>query len=158
MGKLTLPFLTLILTSLTFCSYADELTPERQKELSKLVKKMPALSVSPSTTNQRLSDLTVKMSIDAIKEYPEVTDADVNQKSDEINLVVIVKEGTPVNTAKEMGDNFLRMLLSNSMGAENSPKKEIGSTKYSYIIGVYYPNEEQVALGAKSPASRSITW
>ncbi len=57
-----------------------------------------------------------------------------------------------------MGDNFLCMIMSNSMGAENSPSKEIGSTKYSYIIGVYYQNQKQVALGAKAPAARKITW
>ncbi|MGB0452474.1 MAG: hypothetical protein ACPGJV_02070 [Bacteriovoracaceae bacterium] len=50
----------------------------------------------------------VKMAIDGIKDYPEVVDAAVNHKSNEINLVVVVREGISTAKAKEMGDNFLR--------------------------------------------------
>lgn len=120
----------------------DNLTEESKKTESK----------------HRFPEPFVKLAIDTIKEYPEVKDAAVNQDEDQISLVLIVRRNTSKEKAKEMGDNFLRMLMANSMGIENSPSKEIGPTKFSYLIGVYYPDESQVALGAKTPAARKITW
>lgn len=117
-----------------------------------------SFSTFAENTKEKFPKPFVKIAVDGIKEYPEVMDAAVNQKSNEINLVVIVKKGTPKEKAKEMGDNFLRMLMANSMGIENSPKKEIGPTKFSYVIGIYDSGENQIAMGAKAPAARKITW
>lgn len=146
--------LMLLMTLSSNILKADEngLTTEQQKKLNALFPKKSKKS------KQRFPEPFVKIAVDGIKEYPEVVDAAVNQKSSDINLVVVVRQGTPKEKAKEMGDNFLRILMANSMGIENSPKKEIGPTKFSYLIGIYYPGEIQAALGAKAPASRAITW
>ncbi|MGB0452480.1 MAG: hypothetical protein ACPGJV_02110 [Bacteriovoracaceae bacterium] len=120
----------------------DNLTAPAKKEESKL----------------RFPKPFTKLAIVTIKDYPEVKDATINQDKEQISLVVIVRRSVGKEKAKEMGDNFLRLLMANSMGTENSPKKEIGPTKYSYLIGVYYPDDSEVALGAKAPAARRITW
>jgi len=98
------------------------------------------------------------IAIAGIKEYPEVVDADVAQDGNQISLVVIVKPRTSVAKGRERGEDFLRMIMSNSNGIENAPKKEIGVTRYNYIISVATPNQKDLALGGKAPGSLSITW
>ena len=34
----------------------------------------------------------------------------------------------------------------------------IGEGIYDYVVGVYYPNEKQLASGAKAKNARRITW
>lgn len=97
-----------------------------------------------------------QMAIDTIKEYKEVRDAAVSQDGDTLSLVVIVGYGTSKERAKEMGDNFVRLVK--TFSKDESPEKEIGEGIYDYIIGVYYPNEKELVLGAKSSIARNITW
>lgn len=108
----------------------------------------------------KIADINIKISTDGMKlDYPdEIRDAAVTQKDWELSLVLIVGAGMNEMRAKELGDNFLRQVMSNSGGIEKVPGKEIGPTKFSYLVGIYGPGEQQIALGAKAPASRSITW
>ena len=48
--------------------------------------------------------------------------------------------------------------MTKSLGPDRSPGKEIGRGTYDYLIGVYYPSERQVALGAKSRVAERISW
>ncbi len=36
--------------------------------------------------------------------------------------------------------------------------KEIGKGLYAYVVGVYYPDEKLVAMGAKVSFADHITW
>ena len=92
----------------------------------------------------------------SIKAYPEVRDAAVSQKGDQLSLVLVVRFATNTQRAKTLGENFVR--LTKSLGPDSSPGKEIGKGTYDYVIGVYYPNERQVALGAKARTAERISW
>jgi len=105
---------------------------------------------------EELSSEAENMAIESIKEYSEVTDAAITQKNNTLSLAVIVRYGTDKEKAKEMGDNFVRMVKSFSKDKE--PTKEIGNGIYDYIIGVYYPNHQEIVTGAKSSIGRFITW
>lgn len=97
-----------------------------------------------------------RMAIDMIKGYEEVTDAAISQENETLSLVVIVKYGTSKVQAREMGDNFVRLVK--TFTQDISPEKEIGEGIYDYIIGVYYPNQKEIATGAKSSIGGNITW
>lgn len=97
-----------------------------------------------------------QMAIDMIKGYKEVKDAAISQKGETLSLVVFVEYGTSKEQAREMGDNFVRLVK--SFTQDISPEKEIGEGIYDYIVGVYYPNQKEVVMGAKSSIARNITW
>ena len=41
---------------------------------------------------------------------------------------------------------------------DSPPGKTIGTGRYDYVIGVYYPNERALVKGAKSRVSNRISW
>ena len=84
------------------------------------------------------------VAIQVIKEYPEVRDAAISQEGKELSLVVVVDYSTSTTKAKNLGDNFVRLVK--TYGPEKSPGKEIGEGMFDYLIGVYYPNEKKVAM------------
>ena len=92
----------------------------------------------------------------SMKAYPEVRDAAVTQKGDQLSLVLVVRSATNTQRAKTLGENFVRM--TKNLGPDSPPGKEIGKGIYDYLIGVYYPNERQVVLGAKSRGAERISW
>ena len=56
-----------------------------------------------------------------------------------------------------MGDDFVR--LTKFFGSEEMPGgKHIGKGLYDYTVGIFNPDETEVATGAKVSFSRSISW
>ena len=41
---------------------------------------------------------------------------------------------------------------------DTPPGRTIGRGIYDYVVGVYYPNEERLVLGAKVAFSDRISW
>lgn len=115
-----------------------------------------AISCGPSTPPPELTDEQKNLAIQGIKEYPEVRDAAVYQEGKELSLIVIVDYATSEARAKDLGDSFVRMVK--TFGPEPAPGKEIGEGMFDYKIGVAYPNEEIVAVGAKVSFADHITW
>jgi len=103
-----------------------------------------------------ISNEAKSLAIEEIEAYPMVKDADFKQKGKDITLVLIVGYATSNQQAKEFGDNFVRLVK--SFSEDDPPKKDIGSGKYTYTVGVFYPNEKQVALGAKVSNATFISW
>ena len=95
------------------------------------------------------------LAIETIKNYPEVLDAAISRDGQDFRLALIVPPNTPQACAQELGDNFVRMVKSY---ADTPPQREIGPGEYDYTIGVYTPDERQIAVGAKVAFARSITW
>lgn len=96
------------------------------------------------------------LAISQIESYPEVLEAAIKQNDDDLSLVIIVIPGLSSERAKELGDNFARMVK--SFGPEEAPTKNIGRGLFNYLVGVYYPNEAKVVIGAKVKNRTSITW
>ena len=112
-----------------------------------------------TTTTPEATTLTseqINLAIQVIKGYPEVRDAAVSRDGKDLSLVLIVDYATSKTQAKNLGDNFVRLVK--TYGPEPSPGKEIGAGTFDYLIGVYYPNQEMVAMGAKVSFSDHITW
>ena len=85
-----------------------------------------------------------------------VRDAAMTQEGNRISLVLIVDYAIDPDYARQLGDNFVR--LAKTFTDDDSPGKAIGRGKYDYLIGIYYPNEKRIALGAKSRAADRISW
>lgn len=104
------------------------------------------------------------MAIEVIEEYPEVLDAAGGQDGTSLSLALIVRHGTSIERGKELGDNFVRLVK--SLGFTGTPTgeeppipgKRIGKGPFTYLIGVYYPDETQLALGAKVAGAENISW
>lgn len=87
-----------------------------------------------------------------------VNDASAQVKDDTIYLVLMVNAATNIETAKRLGDNFLRLTKSLCKDGE-APSKRIGKSNYNYQIGVFASgSESEIARGAKIDVSPVISW
>jgi hypothetical protein len=115
-----------------------------------------AITLVTATDAPQLTDEQKELAINGIKAYDEVRDAGISQDGEKLSLALFVNYATNEAAAKDLGDSFVRMVK--SFSSDTPPEKEIGPGIYSYLIGVYYPDQTQVALGAKCSSCRSITW
>ena len=102
----------------------------------------------------------MKLAIDTIKEYDLVSDAAIEKKENDFSLALIVNESTNSIRAKELGENFVRLLKSLIPSSiEPNSSKDIGSGNYNYLIGVYgNTTNNKICMGAKASSARKITW
>lgn len=105
----------------------------------------------------QISQYAIDESISIIKEYKQVKDAGITQKEDKLSLVVIMSYGTTVAYAKNIGDNFVRLIKSYNE-IEEGPHKEIGEGVFEYAIFVVDPNEKDIASGIKLASQKDIIW
>ena len=108
---------------------------------------------------QKIAD-AMKLAIDTIKEYDLVSDAAIEKKENDFSLALIVNESTNSIRAKELGENFVRLLKSLIPSSiEPNSSKDIGSGNYNYLIGVYgNTTNNKICMGAKASSARKITW
>ena len=111
---------------------------------------------STPTPTLQVSEEVQQMAVDTIGQYDLVREAAIKQEGTDLSLVITVDYATNEEYAKELGDNFVRLVKSFSQ--DESPGQTIGSGIFGYLVGVYYPNGEQVALGAKVRSADRITW
>ncbi len=104
----------------------------------------------------RITKETKGMAINVIKNYPLVVDVAIKQKGRDISLVLIVDRAVSKQKAKELGDNFVRLVK--SFSKDKIPGKKIGRGIYNYLVGVYYPDEVKLVIGAKVYTAEQITW
>jgi hypothetical protein len=97
-----------------------------------------------------------QLATDAISGYPEVLDVDLRQDGLDLNLVLVVNASTSESRARELGDNFVRLVK--TFSSDSPPDREIGRGSFSYLVGVYTPTQTQIALGAKSRNATRVTW
>ena len=138
---------------------ATQLTPTRAATFEKISTPTTQRYKGSTQASTRPSALTASVkssAISSIMGYPEVMDAAITQRGDQLSLVLIVFSGTSSQRAKALGDNFVRVVK--SLSPDASPGRDIGKGIYDYVIGVYYPNEKSVAQGAKSRTSSRISW
>ena len=132
---------------------AWDATPDpSEKSWDPPVRPTAAPRVEPKNVSE-VKDLLVA----GIKASPAVLDAAVTQEGRQVSLVLIVAGIVGEGEARLLGDDFVRMaksILSDGKVGKDGP----GRGEYNYLIGVYYVNEEQVALGAKSASAEQIRW
>ena len=108
---------------------------------------------SPPTYPADAAELAVQTIID---QHPVVTDASVTQHGEELDLIVVVVNGTQESAAIEIGDNFVRLVK--SLGPDDGPGTDIGKGIYLYDVGVFYPDAGLIVRGVKRPSAEKITW
>ena len=111
----------------------------------------PRAVAAPPVTQEQIHLATT-----SIKSYDMVQDAAITQRGRQVSLAVVVGAATSEQHAREIGDNFVRMVK--SFSDDTRPSKEIGPGVYDYLIGVYYPGQQQVVMGAKARNARNIRW
>jgi len=94
--------------------------------------------------------------IQTIMDYPEVRDADIIQEGKVLSLAIIVGYATSEERARQLGDNFVRLVK--TFGPDSSPGKIIGQGTYDYLIAVATPDQRIIVQGAKVNSSDHITW
>ena len=114
----------------------------------------PANIVDPPAT--RAPSSVDSMVVSSIEANREVVEAAISQRGDQVSLILIVRSATNKQRARELGDNFVRMFK--SFSPDTAPGSVIGEGIYDYVVGIYYPNEKQLASGAKAKNARRITW
>ena len=119
----------------------------------------PVSKPKPAKVKTYIPQITQEIksaAIDQIKGYPRVRDAAILQKGKNITLAIVVDYGTSKSYAKELGDNFVRMVK--GLSEDKPPGKKIGKGIYNYTIGVFHPNEKRIAMGAKVTIADHISW
>ena len=103
-----------------------------------------------------LSESAKDLAIDEIMGYPDVLVAAVGQDGRQLTLAVVVAFGSAEPAAKDVGDDFVRVVK--SFGPESAPAKEIGKGEFDYLVTVVYPDETVIVRGSKVGNSARITW
>ena len=133
---------------------ADEpqVEPETQKDVVE--------ATEPEKEISKIPEVNIKIAVDTIKEHPDVRYAAVTQKGSELSLSIIINQSISQRRAQELGDDFIRMVMSNAgRDFENAPEgKQIGASRFSYLVGIYRIDKSEVALGAKVSSAKWITW
>ena len=96
------------------------------------------------------------LAIQSIKQEHFVLDAAIAQRGNRFSLALVIERVASPQRARELGENFVRMLK--LFSDDENPGRNIGPGKYDYIITVTYPDETVVAIGGKASTSTWISW
>ena len=103
-----------------------------------------------------ITETEKSLAIETIKGYQGVIDAAISQNGKEVNLAIIVSDRTSEAYAKQLGENFLRLVKTYSK--DSPPKKEIGKGIFHYLVGIYTPSKKLIVMGAKDGNATRISW
>ena len=149
--------LTGILVALGILATKDDLTEEQRffrnqsqaAEEYKRVRPVVDRAATVSADAKQMASDTIKLELDVI-------DASISQEGEKLALAIIVRNGMSEGRAKQLGDNFVRLVK--TFGPDDSPSKEIGRGRFDYLVGVKTIDGKTVAMGAKVGPSPRITW
>lgn len=111
---------------------------------------------TPTPKHPVITDALEQTIVGLMMEELLVEDADIRQREDDITLVLVVSYAISPDYAKELADRFVR--LTKTLSLDTPPGRMIGRGIYNYLVRVYYPNEEQLARGAKVAFSDRMSW
>lgn len=103
-----------------------------------------------------ISKEAIAVSVMTMKDYGALS-ATASQDGGNVSLKLILPPDTPIEKAKERGDDFIRQIIANS-GVDGRLRKEIGQTKLNYRVLVFYPDNKLIAEGTKDANSWSVRW
>ena len=117
---------------------------------------------APREAPPEITNLGKSTAIDQIKAYPEVLDAAITQDGYDLSLAIIVPKDTSEARAKELGENFVRLVktlgLLDSDKRGPAPEKEIGEGIFNYLIAVASPDQTIIVQGTKVSFAIHTTW
>ena len=115
-----------------------------------------ATQVPTETEAPTLTEEQTGAAIRAIKDFPDVQDATASKADLKVTLTLVVDPGTDVARGKELGVEFVRLVM--TFGPEDTPPEGLGEGFFDYVIIVTYPDETLVARGAKSSLAGGVFW
>ena len=103
-----------------------------------------------------ITDVQQRQSLREITDYAEVVDATLVQSGISVTLDLIVGSVVSEERAKELGDQFLRIVK--RRGPDHRPVNQLGTGSLDYAITVFHPGELQIAKGTKGRMATQISW
>lgn len=92
----------------------------------------------------------------AIEKNAEVRESSIRQAGRQVNLLLVVDQGTSASRARQLGDSFVR--IAKRIGPDDNPGRTIGQGQFDYLVGVYDLGNRQIVMGAKNRNAVSISW
>ena len=89
--------------------------------------------------------------------HATVLGATIEQRGRTVALVLVVPAATPVATARQLGDDFVRMVTTLAPSTP-APGAAVIAGDYDYIIAVRTPADTEIAVGGKLTASARVAW
>lgn len=112
-----------------------------------------------SSNKVEFSEEGKKMALEQVRQNPQVRDAHIEVQGKKIIMAVIVSASVNKDTAKEIGDNFVRNLGA-FLGGKPPEKYYYGEVfdNYDLQIGVGTSPDNIIVQGAKVTTAKGITW
>ena len=103
-----------------------------------------------------ISDVQKGQALREIKDYGEVVDATLSQSGLTVTLDLVVVSTVSEERAKELGEQFVRIVK--RRGPDHRPVNQIGTGSLDYAIAVSNPDAESIAKGDKIRAATKVIW
>lgn len=105
------------------------------------------------TVRESVKDIVMK----SFMTNRSISELSITQDGNDMSLVMVVDCSTSLESAKIMGDRFVRLLKQFSTDLDPSTA-EIGTGDYNYVVGVSCENGNSIAMGSKTSDSAQIAW
>ena len=103
-----------------------------------------------------ITDVQQRQSLREITDYADVVDATLVQSGISVTLDLVVGGAVSEERAKELGDQFVRVVK--RRGPDHRPVNQLGTGSLDYAITVLHPGELQIAKGIKRRVATQISW
>lgn len=105
------------------------------------------------TVRESIKDIVIR----SFMTNPAISELSITQDGNEMALAMVVDCSTSFDSAKAMGDRFVRLLKQFSPDLDPSTT-EIGTGDYNYQVGVSCENGTSIAKGSKTTESATVVW
>lgn len=102
-----------------------------------------------------ITDVQQRQSLREITDYADVVDATLSQSGVSVTLDLVVLSTVSEERAKELGDQFVRVVK--RRGPDHRPVNQLGTGTLDYAITVSYPDGE-ISKGSKVRIATQISW
>lgn len=146
---------------------SEETTKQKEVEKPKVGKKEEKKAEKPKEEKKdvKITDDAINFAKDTIGGYDQVKESLIEVKGDKVTMVIVVGAATNEETAKELGDNFVRALstavnLTSDVKLKAPDKESLGElwNYFNLQIGVGSGPDNFIAQGAKAKNARKIMW
>lgn len=103
-----------------------------------------------------ISDVQKGQALREIKDYGDVVDATLSQSGLSVTLNLVVASTVSGDRAKELGEQFVRIVK--RRGPDHRPVNQIGTGSLDYSIAVSNPDEDSIAKGDKARNASKVIW
>jgi hypothetical protein len=107
----------------------------------------------PSDIEQTYYDIAIRL----MEDREQVRGAAITRNNRIFNLVLIVDPSISPDYALKLGDDFVRT-VKGYLDSFPNREKELGISRYTYLVGIFDPEKKVVAEGTKYPLSRKVRW